>query len=128
MISVPRGMLKLAALKMFSQSSLSGSDLQREINKYSTGIWNPGPGSIYFLLAELRKKELVAELPRHEGTTRKYVITRKGRDELSRLSKDVEREVGKQLELLSLYSRLTGNEEIHERLRKLVGEIHSRQE
>ena len=123
MISVPKGMLKLAALKMFSQSSLSGSDLQREIKKFSTGIWNPGPGSIYFLLAELRKKELVAELPQQQSTTRKYVISRKGRDELSSLSNDVEKEVRKQLELLSLYSRLTGNEEIYGKLKRLVGEI-----
>jgi DNA-binding PadR family transcriptional regulator len=123
MISVPKGMLKLAALKMFSQSSLSGSDLQREIKKYSTGSWNPGPGSIYFLLAELRGKELVAELPHQEGTTRKYVISKKGREELARLSKEAQREVKKQLELLSLYSKLTENEHIHEKLRQLAGEI-----
>ena|SRR5437870_2846155 len=123
MISVPKGILKLAALKMFSQSSLSGSDLQKEIKKFSTGVWNPGPGSIYFLLAELRKKELVAELPQQESPMRKYVISRKGRDELSRLSKDVETEVRKQLELLSLYSRLAGNEEIYGKLKQLVAQI-----
>ncbi len=120
MISVPKGLLRLAALKMFSQSSLSGSDLQREIKKYSTGTWSPGPGSIYFLLSELRKKELLAELPRQAGTTRRYVISRKGREELARLSRDAVAEVRKQLELLSLYSRLTGNEAIHGRIREMA--------
>ena len=119
MISVPKGLLRLAALKMFTQASLSGSDLQREMKKFSGGVWTPGPGSIYFLLAELRKKELVAELPQQEGTTRKYVITRKGRDELAHLSSEVDREVRKQLELLALYSRLAGNEELHDRLREI---------
>ena len=66
MISVPKGLFRLAALKMFTQSSLSGSDLQKEMRKYSGGVWSPGPGSIYFLLGELRKEELVAELPREE--------------------------------------------------------------
>ncbi len=122
-ISVPKGLLRLAALKMFSESSLSGSDLQREIMKYSTGVWSPGPGSIYFLLAELRKKELLAELPHQTGTTRRYVISRKGREELARLSRGALAEVRKQLELLSLYSRLTGNEAIHGRIREMVDSL-----
>ena len=62
-ISAPRGLLKLVSLQLFSESSLSGAELQEEIRKTSEGVWKPGPGSIYFLLEELRKGELHRRAP-----------------------------------------------------------------
>ena len=67
-ISAPRGLLKLVSLQLFSESSLSGAELQEEIRKTSEGVWKPGPGSIYLLLEGLRKGEYVVELPHRGGT------------------------------------------------------------
>ena len=53
MISVPKGLLRLAALRLLSESSLSGANLREEIVRASKGSWNPGPGSIYFMMREL---------------------------------------------------------------------------
>ena len=45
-ISAPRGLLKLVSLQLFSESSLTGAELQEEISKTSAGVWRPSPGSI----------------------------------------------------------------------------------
>jgi DNA-binding PadR family transcriptional regulator len=101
MISAPRGLLKLVSLQLFSESSLSGAELQEEIRKTSEGDWRPGPGSIYFLLDELRKGALIVELPRKGGTVRRYVISNKGKTELEKLKREIGDEVKRQLRLLA---------------------------
>jgi len=126
MISVPKGLLRLAALRMLSESSLSGADLRAQIFRASEGSWNPGPGSIYFILRELLKGGLIVELPkRGGGTTRRYIISNKGREELARLSEATEREVGRQLGLLSIYSSLSGKNVLQRKIQSLSSELSS---
>jgi DNA-binding PadR family transcriptional regulator len=120
MISVPKGVLRLAALKMLSESSLSGTDLANQIRRVTEGEWNPGPGSIYLILAELLKKGLIIELPKREGNVRRYIISGKGKEELSRLTKETELDVARQLRLLALYSSLAGRKELKERVLALT--------
>jgi DNA-binding PadR family transcriptional regulator len=112
MISAPKGVLRLAALKMLSESSLSGTDLASQIRRVTGGEWNPGPGSIYLILGELLKKGLVTELPKREGNVRRYIISGKGKEELARLSKATEFDVVRQLRLLAVYSGLAGRKEL----------------
>jgi DNA-binding PadR family transcriptional regulator len=116
MISVPKGVLRLAALKMLSESSLSGTDLAGQIRRVTGGEWNPGPGSIYLILGELLKKGLVNELPKREGNTRRYIISGKGKEELVRLTKETESDVARQLRLLAVYSALAGRKELKEKV------------
>ncbi len=124
MISVPKGLLRLAALRMLSESSLSGADLQNQIVRTSSGTWHPGPGSIYFILRELLKMGFIVEVPkRGGGTTRRYIISSKGREELAKLSKDAEKEVGRQLNLLSFYSFLTGKSMLQQKVQSLSSQL-----
>jgi DNA-binding PadR family transcriptional regulator len=118
-ISVPKGLLKLVSLHLFSGSSLSGAELQAEIRKTSEGVWKPGPGSIYFLLDELRKSELVVELPHRGGTVRRYVISNKGKSELAKLKGEMDAEVRRQLRLLAYCCDNTSNEKLAQDLRRL---------
>ncbi len=119
-ISVPKGLLKLVSLQLFSESSLSGAELQEEIRKTSQGVWKPGPGSIYFLLDELRKGEYVVELPhRGGGTVRRYVISNKGKAELAKLRGEIGDEVRRQLKLLAYCCDSASNPTMAEGLRKL---------
>lgn len=111
-ISVPKGVLRLAALKMLSESSLSGTDLASQIRRVTGGEWNPGPGSIYLMLSELLKKGLITELPKREGNVRRYIISGKGKEELARLAKEAESDVARQLRLLAVYSALAGRKEL----------------
>lgn len=120
MISAPKGILRLAALKMFSESSLSGTDLAEQIRRVTGGEWNPGPGSIYLLLKELLKKGMITELPRREGNVRRYIISGKGKEELTRLTKQTEYDVSRQLRLLAVYSSLAGKNELRGRVTALA--------
>ena len=123
MISVPKGILRLAALKMLSESSLSGTDLAGQIRRVTDGRWNPGPGSIYLILGELLRKGLITELPKREGNVRRYIISGKGKEELARLAKETESDVARQLRLLALYSALAGKKELKAKVAALADDL-----
>jgi len=120
LISAPKGILRLAALKMLSESSLSGTDLATQIRRVTGGEWNPGPGSIYLMLGELLKKGLITELPKREGNMRRYIISGKGKGELARLTKETESDVVRQLRLLAVYSSLAGRPGLQKKLLDLA--------
>jgi DNA-binding PadR family transcriptional regulator len=119
MISAPRGLLKLVSLQLFATSSLSGAELQEQIRKTSEGVWKPGPGSIYFLLDELRKGEYIVELPHRGGTVRRYVISNKGKAELEKLRGAIDHDVRRQLRLLAYCCDNTSNPKLAQGLRTL---------
>ncbi|MDG6957503.1 MAG: PadR family transcriptional regulator [Nitrososphaerota archaeon] len=123
MISVPKGVLRLAALKMLAESSLSGTDLANQIRRVTGGEWAPGPGSIYLMLGELLKKGLITELPKREGNVRRYIISGRGKEELSRLTKETESDVARQLRLLAVYSALAGRQELKAKVQGLAGSL-----
>jgi len=116
-------MLRLVALRLLSESSLSGTDLAKAISRVSEGRWTPGPGSVYLILSELRKKGLINELPKREGNTRRYIISGKGKDELARLSKQTDADVARQLRLLAVYTTLGGRGELKEKMNSLADGI-----
>jgi DNA-binding PadR family transcriptional regulator len=118
-ISTPRGLLKLVSLQLFSESSLSGAELQEQIRKTSEGVWKPGPGSIYFMLEALRKGALVVELPKRGGTIRRYIISNKGKEELAKLKGEINDDVRRQLKLLAFCCDRTSNSKMAEALRGL---------
>lgn len=120
MISVPKGILRLAALKMLSESSLSGTDLAAQIGRATLGEWKPGPGSVYLILGELLKKGLITELPKREGNVRRYIISGRGKDELARLAKTADADVARQLKILAIYSSLAGRGDFQKRLLALL--------
>ena len=119
-ISAPKGILRLAALRMLSESSLSGKDLAEQVQRVTDGQWRPGPGSIYLILGEFLKKGLITELPKREGNTRRYIISAKGKAELARLLRETEADVGRQLNLLAVYSSLAGEPELQRRIQSLT--------
>jgi DNA-binding PadR family transcriptional regulator len=123
MISAPKGILRLAALKMLSESSLSGIDLARQMERITLGEWKPGPGSIYLILAELLKKGMINELPKREGNVRRYIISAKGRQELARVAKSAKDDIARQLKLLAVLSSLAGSEGEKERILAFASEF-----
>lgn len=123
MISAPKGLLRLATLKLLTESSMSGTALAQQIGRVSDGEWTPGPGSIYLILRELLERGLITELPKRGGNVRRYVVSGKGKEELARLSKETHRSVARQLRLLAVYSALSGREDLRKRLLSAAGEI-----
>lgn len=122
MVSAPRGLLRLVALQLLSESSMSGAELQALIRRSSEDAWRPGPGSIYFMIKGLRGDGLIVELPAGEGTTRRYVISNKGRSELEKMRSAAARETRKQLGLLAFFSGLAGDKKMSTRLKELSAE------
>ena len=120
MISAPKGVLRLAALKLLSGSSMSGADLAKEIGRVTEGEWMPGPGSIYLILGELQKNGLITELTKREGNERRYIISGKGKAELDRMAQATEADVSRQLRLLAVYSQLAGNTELERKVRSVA--------
>lgn len=120
MISAPKGVLRLAALRLLSESSMSGTDLSKQIESVTRGEWRPSPGSVYLVLAELLRKGLIAELPKREGNVRRYIVSSKGKEELARLTKETESDVGRQLNLLAVYSSLAGRPDLQKKLSELA--------
>jgi DNA-binding PadR family transcriptional regulator len=123
LISAPKGVLRLAALKMLSESSLSGTDLAAQIQRVTDGSWKPGPGSIYLVLGELLKKGLITELPKREGNVRRYIISSKGKAELARLSGETATDVRRQVGLLAVYSALAGNPGLERKVRAFAATL-----
>jgi DNA-binding PadR family transcriptional regulator len=120
LISAPKGVLRLAALKMLSESSMSGSDLAEEIGRVTGGDWRPGPGSIYLMLGELLRKGLITELTKREGNVRRYIISGKGKAELEKMARATEGDVARQLKLLAVYSSLAGKQDLEKKVRSIA--------
>lgn len=120
MINAPKGILRLAVLRLLSESSMSGTDLSKQIAKVTGGEWRPGPGSVYLILKDLLKKGLIAELPKREGTVRRYIVSSRGKEELTKLSKETDTDVARQLKLLAVYSSLAGRPALQKRLDELA--------
>jgi DNA-binding PadR family transcriptional regulator len=120
MISAPKGVLRLAALKILSESSMSGAGLAEEIGRVTGGEWRPGPGSIYPMLEDLLKKGLITELTKREGNVRRYIISGKGKAELEKLARETEGDVVRQLKLLAVYSSLAGWRDLERKVRSFA--------
>ena len=120
MISAPKGVLRLAALKMLSESSMSGTDFSKAIGRVTGGEWRPGPGSVYLILGELLKKGLITELTKREGNVRRYIISGKGKAELEKMAQVTERDIARQLKLLAVYSSLAGKHDLEKKIKSLA--------
>jgi DNA-binding PadR family transcriptional regulator len=120
MIDIPRGMLRLVSLFLLSKSSLSGRDLAEQLRVISSGLWKPSPGSVYPILSSLLREGLIAEVPRKEGNTRRYIITSKGKQHLEKLEREAETSILKQLKLISIVTSVIGKKELKEEIDLLL--------
>ncbi|MBI0584231.1 MAG: PadR family transcriptional regulator [Methanomassiliicoccus sp.] len=70
------GFLKLAILRMVSESPMHGYGMMKEIERISEHTWKPSPGSIYPALQELQRSGYI--LQETVGRKRVYRITERG--------------------------------------------------
>jgi len=90
---IPKGFLRQYVIKLLSEKPMSGSEIIEEIWKRTGGLWKPSPGSIYPLLAWLRDKGFIEEVPTKEKGVKRYSLTEKGRM-LFNKQQEVLKEVG----------------------------------
>jgi len=72
------------------------------------------------MLAELRRQELIVELPARGGTTRRYVISNRGKAELEAIRDSVVQETTKQLEILAFYCDIANRKGLGKDLKALA--------
>jgi DNA-binding PadR family transcriptional regulator len=96
---IPQGLLKPFILRLLSERPMHGFEIMEEIFHRTSGMWRPGPSSIYPALVQLeeegyiepvitQQKEAEAIEGRAEKTTKRpYRICKKGMEVL----KDYER-------------------------------------
>lgn len=80
MAKVPKGFLRYRLLEMLDERTMSGSEITSAIEQMTNGHWRPSPGSIYPLLAWLKERGFVKELPRNEDGLKRYELTELGRN------------------------------------------------
>ena len=84
---IPKGFLRHYVIKLLGEKPMSGSEIIEEIWKRTGGLWKPSPGSIYPLLAWLREKGFIEEVPTEEKGVKRYSLTEKGKKFLERQQK-----------------------------------------
>lgn len=70
------GGLRFYILWLLDDSNLNGSEIIDEIERQTSGMWRPSPGSIYPLLRSLEDEMLVAK-----NESGRYSITGKGKEQ-----------------------------------------------
>jgi DNA-binding PadR family transcriptional regulator len=108
--AVPRGLLRFYILRLLTENPMKGYELITKIEKRTEGVWKPGPGSIYPMIASLRREGLIEstgdrkkdKLP-ERGTT--LQITTKGENLLNKFRQGFKSRI--QSYNLSLFSIFT---------------------
>ena len=73
---------------MLSKHQETGYSIMQMIEEKTEGAWRPGPGTVYPLLRSLVKEGLLERAGSTEsGTTVKYSVTKKGRQELEEMQR-----------------------------------------
>jgi DNA-binding PadR family transcriptional regulator len=63
---------------------MSGTEIMEKIEEQTEGYWKPSPGSIYPLLAWLKKNSYTEEASPQETGMKRYTLTEKGKEFLER--------------------------------------------
>ena len=77
----------MITLELGTRKPVNGIAITRYVTELSNGIWKPSPGSIYYLLNELKSKGLLSLVTLEKNPPFDYVTTKKGQDALSGFSK-----------------------------------------
>jgi DNA-binding PadR family transcriptional regulator len=98
----PQGLLRYVVLAYASRYPVTGAELAVDVKAKTAGLWNPSPGSVYYLVNELKEKKLLILVRDGEGGRKAYIATEEGRAELARASKGLLGVLQREVTLLSL--------------------------
>lgn len=102
------GHLKILILKMLSEKPLHGYGIMRKLEE-EYGLPLPSPGTIYPMLASLRRSGLIEVIGEGKREKRLYRATPKGKEYLKENAKELE-EVLRTIERFKEFSSLGGIE------------------
>ena len=76
---VVKGFLRHQVLELLDGKSMSGMEIMGELERRTNGLWKPSPGSIYPLLAWLKRKDHVTVTASNGSGMKRYELTDSGR-------------------------------------------------
>lgn len=79
----PQGVLRALILVLSSKSPVTGTDVINEVKRATSAGWVPSPGSIYYLIGQLKKAGLLMITP--GSNEKRYIATSKGEEEIQRI-------------------------------------------
>ncbi len=82
-----RGLLALFILHSLHQAPKSGYGLIKEITEKTKGHWIPSKGTLYPLLQQMEKDQLIMGMETGPRSRKNYGLTVKGEDTLSQIKK-----------------------------------------
>ena len=115
-----KGHLKLLILKMLSERPMHGYGIMAELEK-TYGIPHPSPGTVYPILASLRRSGLIEITGGGKREKRLYMATERGKEYL----KEHEEELHEVMELLNRFKEFSqlGGKELGKTLKDVFDSI-----
>jgi DNA-binding PadR family transcriptional regulator len=98
----PQGLLRCVVLAYAAKYPITGSELASDIREKTGGVWDPSPGSVYFLMNELREKNLLILMKDAEAGRKAYIVTAGGKVELEKAAGRVLMSLRREVTLLAL--------------------------
>jgi DNA-binding PadR family transcriptional regulator len=126
-LNVPTGLLKTIILKEASRAPLSAVTLIKNLSEKTEGMWQPSPGSIYYITNELESKNYLKKLIIENERYPKYIITQKGKEELENLIRGSKRDLLKMVKILQVYSDTLENKNLSTQLSALFTTLQTTQ-
>ncbi|MEM0075442.1 MAG: PadR family transcriptional regulator [Conexivisphaerales archaeon] len=105
----PQGVLRTLILAYASRSPVNGVEIARSVAKDTEGRWNPSPGSLYYLLKELKEDGLLLEMK--QGGERRYICTHKGEEEMRKAHTMLKEMTLRYLDMLRLLARMLNHDD-----------------
>jgi DNA-binding PadR family transcriptional regulator len=124
-VFAPKGLLKILILKIASEKPVTGTDIMREVPRMTDNAWKPSAGSVYYLLAELEKDDLIIHVPTGEAGIKRYICSEKGKLNLDSFKIDARRNLQKQIVILKILSDLSENNCLSDGIQDLSRKIAS---
>ncbi len=66
---------------------MTGSEIMKELEEVTSGVWRPSPGSVYPALAELERKGFIEAID-IDGRSKKYCLTDYGKETVMKLRRN----------------------------------------
>jgi DNA-binding PadR family transcriptional regulator len=98
----PQGLLRCVVLAYASKYPVTGAELAADVRAKTGGLWDPSPGSVYFLMNELKDKGLLVMMSDSGPGRKAYITTDAGRSELAKTSRSVISGLQREVTLLAL--------------------------
>jgi len=98
--------LRSAVLAYASRYPVTGAELTADIKSRTGGIWNPSPGSVYFLMNELKEMSLLVLVKGKDPHRKAYIATEQGKSELAKVSEALLETLNREITLLSFLATM----------------------